>query len=251
MHAENRHTCGIFFFLMLLVFAVGGVVQSGCESTRGHNTVRVPQGHEMLFHDDVIRLIDSSKNNSRAQGGIMLVGSSIFRLWTSAVHDFGEWPTVNHAFGGARTWELLENVQELVINFNPKIVICYCGSNDINADEGAEDIAGRMQSFMVNVESALPNVNIMYVSINRAPQKYSRWSVVDEANERVEWLCNERSNRYFIDVNKGLCNEDGTPRMELYQSDNLHFKPQAYTNVFTPMVMNAIREIMSSRSVRF
>lgn len=67
----------------------------------------------------------------------------------------------------------------LVTNFKPKVVIVYCGSNDINAGEKAEPIAQRLKSFMDYLDAALPGVEIVYITINKAPQKKDRWDIVD------------------------------------------------------------------------
>ena len=125
-----------------------------------------PEGQQVLFREAIARRVDASQENSDAFGGTIIVGSSIFRLWDSVEEDLAPWQPVNHAFGGARTWELLEYVDDLVIAFKPRIVVCYCGSNDINAGEEALEIARRTLLFMEILERALPNVEIVYVAIN-------------------------------------------------------------------------------------
>lgn len=251
MHSENQELRK-WNLLLLISMCAGLLLLGACQSVASKsNHHYTPPGQELRYENEVDRLIDSSRENPNAHGGIMLVGSSIFRLWNSVIDDFSEWPTVNHAFGGARTWELIEYAQNLIIEFKPRIVICYCGSNDINAGETAESIKRRVAVFMVMIESALPDAEIIYVAINRAPQKRSRWNVVDAANEEIRVLCGEQSNRYFVDVNTELFDELGEPRFELYQTDGLHFKPQAYQKVFTPMVGEAVRGLSSSDPAGF
>ena len=72
--------------------------------------------------------------------------------------------------------------EKLVTNFQPKVVLVYCGSNDINAGEEAEPIASRLYSFMTYLSQALPGVEIVYITINYAPQKSDRWDIVEKAN---------------------------------------------------------------------
>ena len=245
MHTENQEPVKPNVVWMVLI-CTGLLVFVSCQSRAVKSIPHyTPIGQDLLFENEVTQLIESSRKNPNAYGGIMLVGSSIFRLWTSAQDDFSEWPVENHAFGGARTWELIEYAQELIIEFKPHVVICYCGSNDINAGEQAESIEQRIAVFMQIIESSLPKTHILYVAINRAPQKSSRWNVVDSANAKVRSLCGERSNRYFIDVNVGLFDELGRPRIDLYQTDLLHFRPKAYREVFAPLVGDALRRIKS------
>ena len=176
----------------------------------------------------------------------LLVGSSIFRRWSSAATDLRDADLVNHGFGGSRTWELVEYVEELVVDFSPEVVVCYCGSNDVNAGASAAAIARRVEIFMETVEDALPGVGIVYVAINRAPQKRDRWAIVDEANQRIEKACRKGPNRVFVDVNEGLFDARDSPRTELYLEDGLHFRPAAYREVFGPAVRNAIERVRAS-----
>ncbi len=230
-------------FLLQILLAI---VPVGCgsaplrESRIGSEEARPPAGQTLRFEADVDRLIVRSREDPSACGGVMLVGSSIFRLWKSAEADLGRGRTVNHAFGGSRTWELVASMDRLVIDFRPSVVVCYCGSNDINAGQPAVEVAARIHVFMKSLEAALPEIEIVYVSINRAPQKRDRWDVVDEANRLITKICEARPNRIFVDVNRGLQDESGDPRLDYYLDDGLHFNSTAYLEVFAPAVRTAI-----------
>ena len=112
-------------------------------------------------------------------GGTIAIGSSIMRKWENIQEDLAPFNVVNQAFGGARTWELLYYAEKLITNFQPKVVLIYCGSNDINAGEKAEPIVERVESAMDYLSRALPGVKIVYIAINKAPQKRDRWDIVD------------------------------------------------------------------------
>ena len=70
-----------------------------------------------------------------AYGNTIAVGSSVIKLWENIQSDLEPFNVVNHGFGGSRTWEMLHFADKLVTDFKPKVVIVYCGSNDINAGE--------------------------------------------------------------------------------------------------------------------
>ena len=214
-----------------------------CHAPSSDRGSLVPDGLEMRYRGEVDALVEQADAKGVARGGTIVVGSSIVRLWKTVGEDLAPWRPVNHGFGGSRTWELVEYADELVIDFQPKSVIVYSGSNDINAGEDAESIARRVEWFMADVENALPAVEIVYLAINRAPQKRDRWDVVDDANRRISVLCAGRSNRHFVDVNVGLFDEHGEPRLDLYQDDLLHFRPEAYREVFAPGVERTLQRI--------
>ncbi len=210
-------------------------------------TSLVPDGQTIGYAEEVKRLAEASRTNQTATGGTMLVGSSIFRLWKDAEIDLAEFDVVNHGFGGSRSWELLEHAPTLIEAFRPRTIVVYCGSNDVNANEPADRIVERLRRFTTRMERAMPGVHIVHVSINRAPQKQDRWDVVDAANAAIESMCEASPTRWFVDVNEGLFDAAGEPRVDLYLDDRLHFTDAAYDEVFLPRVRSVLRAIEEAR----
>ena len=180
---------------------------------------------------------------SSGSGGIVFVGSSIFHRWTSLARQMAPLPVTNLAFDGAETDDILRLVDSRVLPFRPKVVAYYCGSNDVDAGESAAAIFNRIRQFVDRVTSALPETRVVFVSINRAPEKESRWNVVDEVNRRVDTYAKAKMRVDYVDVNPVLFNHDGTPRLELFMSDQLHLRPQAYeefTRIIKPVLTKAL-----------
>lgn len=160
-------------------------------------------------------------------GVILFVGSSIFHRWTQLAAQMAPLPIVNRAFDGAQTADLLGAFGSLVPPYGPRVVVYYCGSNDIDNGEPAEAIADRIRQFVVRVGTAFPRTQTIFVSINRAPEKRDRWDVVDAVNERIRTFAAANPRVQYVDVNP-LLFDHGRPRTELYMSDGLHLRPQAY-----------------------
>jgi lysophospholipase L1-like esterase len=154
-------------------------------------------------------------------------------------------PVFNRAFGGSRTAEVLYYMDRIVLPYEPAIIVYYCGSNDINAGERPLAIFGRFREFSERVQSRLPQTHLLYVSINRAPQKKDRWDLVDSTNGLVLEYCTMTANRIFIDVNPVLFDEGDRPRLDMYVSDQLHLTDKAYeefTAVIKPVVEGVWRK---------
>ena len=58
-------------------------------------------------------------------GGILFVGSSIFRQWTTVADQMAPLPVLNRAFGGSRTGDQLARFDQLVPRYAPRIVVYY------------------------------------------------------------------------------------------------------------------------------
>ncbi len=172
----------------------------------------------------------------------LFVGSSIFRLWKTLQEQMAPLPVFNRAFGGSRTDEVLAHMDRIVLPYRPRIIVYYCGSNDVNATESAAAIAARVQEFALRVRQALPKTTVYYVSVNKAPQKRDRWDVVDAVNQAMRDYASASTNVRYIDVNPALFDDRGEPRMEMYVADRLHLTPPAYegfTSIIKPVLERA------------
>jgi lysophospholipase L1-like esterase len=164
----------------------------------------------------------------RSQAVIVFVGSSIFHRWTNLAQQMAPLPVLNRAVDGTQTADMLRMLDSDVLASRPKVIVYYCGSNDVDAGEPAVRIVERIRQFVARVATALPDTRIVFVSINRAPEKRDLWNIVDTVNHQVEAYAAGTKQLRYVDVNPILFNRDGTPRIELYLSDQLHFRPAAY-----------------------
>jgi lysophospholipase L1-like esterase len=214
-----------------------------CFAAAAQRQLRAGQDIDLdRFQSQIEAYLESDKLAPPPKQGILFIGSSIFRQWTNLTSDMAPLPVFNRAFGGSRTIEILHYMDKIVLPYQPAMIVYYCGSNDINNGENADTIAARFREFAARVHKELPGTRIFFVSINRAPQKQDRWGTVDEANRLVRGFCEKDKRLGFIDVNPALFDSEGRPKLDLYQEDGLHFKPQAYaefTAIIKPVLQKA------------
>ena len=179
-----------------------------------------------------------------AKGPILFVGSSIFHRWTQLTVQMAPLPITNIAFDGAMTDDWNRLIESRVVSAKPKVVAYYCGSNDIDSGDTAVRIAGRIQLFFDKVTAALPETRIVFVSVNRAPEKQDRWDVVDDVNRQIQRYAAKNPRVIYVDVNPVLANADGSAKAELFMNDRLHLRPPAYeafAAILKPVLEKAIR----------
>ncbi len=196
------------------------------------------------FESAVQAYLAADRTNPPPRGAILFIGSSIFRQWTNVVTDMSPLPVFNRAFGGSRTSDILERVDQLVLPYTPKVIVYYAGSNDVNNREPAAAIFGRFHDFERRIHARLQDTRILFIAIDRAPQKRERWEVVDAANALIRDYCAETPGLTFVDANPVTHDERGEARLELYREDRLHLKPAAYAG-FTAMIKPALQKIWS------
>ncbi len=199
------------------------------------------------FADQVAKLVADDRAHPAADGSILFIGSSIWRLWSTVAQDMAPLPVYNRAFGGSQTPDMLRHFDDLVVPHRPRIIVYYCGSNDVNAGESADAIAGRIHEFAARVGKDLPGTKMIFASVNRSPDKEKRWDVVDAVNARVrDSFTKEFGYLSYVELNPALFDAAGKARVELYLPDMLHFKPPAYV-AFTEILKPVLTRTWASR----
>jgi len=189
-------------------------------------------------------LLGCSPAPAQDKGTILFVGSSIFHRWTQLSAQMHQLPVENIAFDGAVTDDWNRLIESRVIPARPKVIAYYCGSNDVDAGDSASRIVARIRQFIDRVTKALPNARVVFVSVNKAPEKRDRWDVVDDINRQMQKYVERNPRVQFVDVNPALLNADGTPRVELFMNDQLHLRPPAYekfAEILKPVLTQALQ----------
>lgn len=227
-----------FFSLVVLLAAAIPVHSPAAEKTPAETAA----ARWAMYEKDFAAFAEADRANPPVKGGILFVGSSIFRKWTTVAEQMAPLPVLNRAFGGSRTPDQLARFDQLVPVYAPKVIVYYCGSNDLKAGKDPEDpaaIFARFREFSLRTQKLQPATRIIFVSSTRSPDRVARWEQVDHYNALVRAYCAATPHHTFVDVNPALVDADGHPRLDLYLADKLHFHPPAYvafTTILKPVL---------------
>ncbi len=182
-------------------------------------------------------------------GGVLLIGSSIFRKWTTCAADLAPLPVTNRAFGGSQTPEQLFFFDRLVPSSRAGVVVWYCGSNDVNAKRTPADVLANTREWLDLTRAALPGVRVVLISVIRAPQKRAdgKLAPVDEINRGLLAL-GETDDVDYLDVNPALEDAAGEPVADCYVADQLHLTPEGYRRLVVALrpVLEKLRPVPSA-----
>ena len=163
------------------------------------------------------------------RGPILFVGSSIFHRWTNLATQMAPLPMVNRAVDGLQTTDMLRMLSSDVLPARPKVIVVLlrqqrhrcrrAGRGDRRSDSAIRR-PRRPRRCRRRVSSSSPSI--------ARRRSGSRWDVVDAVNHQIEADAARAKRLQYVDVNPVLFNRDGTPRIEFYVSDQLHFRPAAY-----------------------
>jgi lysophospholipase L1-like esterase len=167
------------------------------------------------------------KESPPAPGQIVFVGSSSIRLW-KLEESFPDLDTLNRGFGGSQVADSVRYADRIVIPYKPRQIVFYAGDNDLAAGKSPEQVRDDFKAFVAKVRAALPEVEIIYLSIKPSE---ARWKLVEEGrktNQLIEEFCKAGKDLKFVDVGSPMLGKDGKPRPELYVEDKLHLTPEGY-----------------------
>jgi lysophospholipase L1-like esterase len=168
-------------------------------------------------------------------GGILLVGSSIFKRWTNAVSDLAPLPVTNRAFGGSQTSHQLTFFDQVVPPCRPGLIVWYCGSNDIKGKKESSSVLQRTEEWLKKVVQSDPSVRVLLVSVICSPQKRrdGQLEAVDAVNRGYQEIARTKGGVFYVDVNQALQSPTGESRGDLYVEDGLHLNVEGYRQMTT------------------
>lgn len=177
-----------------------------------------------------------------AHGGVLLVGSSIFKRWTNAATDLAPLPVTNRAFGGSQTSHQLMFFDQVVPPCRPDLIVWYCGSNDVKSGKEPGIVLDRTREWIGKVQAILPGAAILMVSVMDSPQKRrdGQSAAVREVNRLLREMTGQKEERlFYVEVNPAFEDGAGAARADLYLEDGLHLNADGYrelTRILRPAI---------------
>ena len=159
---------------------------------------------------------------------IVFTGSSSIARWKGIATAFPEFPVLNRGFGGSVTPDLLHYFDRVVLAYKPKVIVFYCGSNDLASKRSPEQVIGDFRSFVKMTHEKLPGTKIAYISQHVPPSRVKLSAGYAEVNRAVRADAAKDETLRFVDIHDKMLGNDGAPNEELYAADRLHPNEAAY-----------------------
>lgn len=156
---------------------------------------------------------------------ILVVGSSIFEFWEAIDSVAPGCRVVNRAVGGTTTAYWAENLESVLDEIAPDLVLFYAGSNDLNAEVPDESIVANVLSCRATLQRLAPGSRLAYFSIIKAPQKQGKWERIDRIDAEIRARLSPGD--LFVESNDVFF-PDGRPAERFFLEDSLHLTEDAY-----------------------
>ncbi len=144
------------------------------------------QALEVKFAEPIAAFEQADRSSPSPARGILFIGSSIVRQWQTLPEQMAPLPVYIRGFGGARTHEVLAYMDRIVLPYRPRVIVYYCGSNDINANVPPAQTAANFRTFVERMHKAQPGTRTLFVSIKGVPQQRDRWGRSPRLTDSVQ-----------------------------------------------------------------
>ena len=168
------------------------------------------------------------RTNPPPKDGVLFIGSSTIRRWTTLAQDFPAQQVINRGFGGSEIVDSTHFAERIIFPYRPRKIFLRAGGNDIHAGKSAEQVFGDFKEFVAKVHSKLPESEIVFISLSPA---ISRWSEAEQnkaLNKLVENYMKGKPRLKYLETYDMVLGSDGKPRPDLFVEDQLHFNAEGY-----------------------
>jgi lysophospholipase L1-like esterase len=180
------------------------------------------------WEDEVRAYERADRERPPPQNGILFIGSSSIRLWKTLPQDFPGLPVINRGIGGSQIHEVTALIDRLVVPYRPRLIVFYCGSNDLARGRTVSQVLRDFDAFVTRVHTVLPEARIAFLSIAPNP---ARWALVPRfrtVNRSIARAAAGEPLLDYIDVFGHMLRTDGRPRREIFVEDRLHMNAKGY-----------------------
>jgi lysophospholipase L1-like esterase len=158
---------------------------------------------------------------------IVFTGSSSVRLWEGLEDLFPDYQVLNTGFGGSQTSDLLQYIQPLVLNYQPKKVFIYEGDNDLIFKKYPARIIRTTKKVIDSIWQQYPTTEIVLISAKPSIERWHLKRRYQRLNKKFEKLAEDTSQLYFVNVWDSML-DNGVIDESLFIEDGLHLNKKGY-----------------------
>ena len=180
------------------------------------------------WKQDIAAFVAQDRADMPPTDGVLFIGSSSIRFWTTLQRDFPGVPVIRRGFGGSTIADSTFYADKIVVPYHPRVIVMYAGDNDIAEGLTSTQVVDEFKAFAARVHRDLPDTAIIYLPIKPSVARASMWPDMQKANAGIrDWAKGHPKIRY-VDTASAMLDDAGKPRPELLRDDGLHMNRAGY-----------------------
>ncbi|MBP7141150.1 MAG: hypothetical protein KBA71_04540 [Opitutaceae bacterium] len=196
---------------------------------------------ESRWAKEIAAFANADRETPPPASPIVFTGSSSIRRWTDLTQDFPNHRVLNRGFGGSQFSDIRLFFDELILRYQPRQVVMYSGGNDINAKKPVEEVFADMKAIVERIHRELPKTRVAVIAVALNPRRWEQRDQVVALNRMMRDYLSRDSRDAFVDVVPAMLRTDGTPKPDIFVSDQLHMNRKGY-DLWIPLVRRVLSE---------
>ena len=194
------------------------------------------------FWNDIVAFKKADSVQKPATHQILFVGSSSFTFWKDVNAYFPGYSIINRGFGGSTLEDLIRYAYDIILPYQPKQIVIYCGENDFaSADSVAVPVVvNRFKTLFAMIRTNFPNTPIAYISMKPSIARAALQTKMKAGNLAIQQFLAKQSKAAYIDIYDAMLDKQKQYRPEIYIGDKLHMNALGYAiwkNAITPYLL--------------
>ncbi|MGI9544911.1 MAG: SGNH/GDSL hydrolase family protein [Cyclobacteriaceae bacterium] len=202
---------GYGWLLLFLLFGQGLIAQN-----------------ENRFEPEIRAFEQADSLDPPKPNGILFLGSSSIRRWSSLVEDFEGYPVLNRGFGGSQCLDAIYFFNRVVAPYRPMKIALYEGDNDLASGKTPDQILSYFKTFVGLVNYLNDTTEVAFIAIKPSPARWHLAEEMREANRMIKEYCDQDERLTYIDVFTPMLNDQEEPKAYIFTEDQLHMNTQGY-----------------------
>lgn len=188
------------------------------------------QDQKPAFWDDIQAFKKQDSVSFPPKNAILFIGSSSFTMWKDVQQYFPSYRIINRGFGGSTLPDVIRYANDIILPYQPKQIVIYCGENDVAASDTVTGklVFNRFKQLFTIIRNRYPKVKVTYVSMKPSPSRQLLLSKMIIGNELIKKYLSSKKRTSYVDVYKEMIDDEGKPRPDLFLDDNLHMNKTGY-----------------------
>jgi lysophospholipase L1-like esterase len=181
-----------------------------------------------IWETEISAFERSDAANPPPKHGIVFIGSSTIRFWTTLAQDYPGQPVINRGFGGSEIVDSTHFADRILFPYEPAKVFFRAGGNDLWAGKTVDQVFGDFKDFSETVHAHLPAAKIYYISWSPSVARWREHDQEKQLNSLVAGYIAGKPWLQYIETYDLPLGPDGQPMRKLFRADGLHFNAAGY-----------------------
>jgi lysophospholipase L1-like esterase len=194
------------------------------------------------FDEEIQNMEKADSMRTIQENEVLFTGSSSIRMWKTLSEDFDPIPGINRGFGGSTLPEVIHYADRIIFNYQPKLMVLYCGENDIADGASPEQVLASFKTLDEMIRSKLPETKMIYISMKPSVARWELWSDYTTGNEMIRKYIETKEDRFYLDCSAVMLLENGEPDPSIFIEDNLHMNAKGYKG-WTALVKPLVKKL--------